>query len=126
MLPDFDHDVACAFQGCLQPDGFIVFTVAILAQGTSWAVAATQAFSFICYVRCASAESCLHNYIAIAARCALEALARNHDCNDYIAINHDCQQCLQVMDAIVIIVGRSSQADYLKRNTAMDASIGGS
>ena len=32
----------------------------------------------------------------------------------------------KVVDAIVIIVGRSSQADYLKRNTAMDDSIGGS
>ena len=50
MPPDFDHDVACALQGCLQPGGFIVFTVAILAQGTSWAVAATQAFlSNLCY-----------------------------------------------------------------------------
>ena len=44
MPPDLDHDVACAFPGCLHPDGFIVFTVAILAQGTSWAGAATQAF----------------------------------------------------------------------------------
>ena len=32
----------------------------------------------------------------------------------------------KVVDAIVIIVGRSSQADYLKRNVAMDDSIGGS
>ena len=36
-----------ALHSCIVIDLTILFTVAILAQGASWAVAATQAFSFV-------------------------------------------------------------------------------
>ena len=113
-------------------------TVAILAQGTSWAVAVTQAF--LCAVVVVDSVMRAGVVCGLTPRAAAGGaqLARTH-VSPFLVAPCVCRPCsvpvlwcggLAAAFCLVSrrcgIVGSRSQAGCLKRNTAMDDSIGGS
>ena len=115
-------------------------TVAILAQGTSWAVAVTQAFFMCggCRWQCVLGGCCWLLGAAVASGWSGAELARTHVLPFCVASCVRMSCLLRVLSCGGLsaairpvswqraIVGSRSQAGCLKRNTAMDDSIGGS
>jgi hypothetical protein len=118
-------------------------TVAILAQGTSWAVAVTQAFFVApCIVVAWLRLVGLVLRFGVAARCrVVDARQPARVCYDLVAAVGcvwgivvcvvapcfaGCCAAGRLVKLAAVDVGSRSQAGCLKRNTAMDDSIGGS
>ena len=113
-------------------------TVAILAQGTSWAVAVTQAFfargggRWKCRARgCslrhgAARQQRLGAAFAQAGLAMFGSVCRLEDVLCFVFWRGRLASTFRFILQFVKTVGSRSQAGCLKRNTAMDDSIGGS